>query len=134
MRNFLLVLLLAFSASADAQLSKYRDVPLGEATITANGAQVGVSSLGDQINFSSAGGRFVVNITAVSGTSPTVVFELQGTANGANWFTVCSVGAATSVQSRTCEANNLPATVRVSYGSVGGTSPSFTFNAWLIRQ
>lgn len=105
----------------------------GAKTATGNGAA--------QTNFNARGAIVVFNVGTVSGTSPTCVFKLQGSADGGTtWFDI--PGAATASLSAsgvvalavypgvTPAANAavsypLPRTWRVVW-TLGGTSPSFT--------
>ena len=93
----------------------------------------------DQINMHSRGVKLVINVTAVSGTSPTLTVAIQGkdVASGA-YYNILSTASITAIGTTILEiypgignvANStsgvtLPTTWRVAT-TVGGTSPSFT--------
>ena len=105
------------------------------------GAKTATGAGATQTNFNARGAIVVFNVGTVSGTSPTCVFKLQGSADGGTtWFDI--PGAATASLSAsgvvalavypgvTPAANAavsypLPRTWRVVW-TLGGTSPSFT--------
>ena len=105
----------------------------GAKTATGNGAT--------QTNFNARGAIVVFNVGTVSGTSPTCVFKLQGSADGGTtWFDIPSAATpaisasgvvALAVYPGVTPAANaavsypLPRTWRVVW-TLGGTSPSFT--------
>src|SRR5690348_3724145 len=110
------------------------------AAVTATGNSNPVS----QAN--SVGANIVINVTAVSGTTPAVVFKLQGQdpVSGV-WYdvadaTLASINATgqyklvvhpaiTPVTGTSAKASNLlPGTFRLAY-TITGTTPSFTFSA-----
>lgn len=75
-----------------------------------------------------------LDVTAASGTSPTLDVKLQGKdpASG-EWFDIATFTQATGVTTETvwvgggADTEFLTRTFRVSY-TIGGTSPSFTFS------
>lgn len=94
-------------------------------------------------NFNAKGAVITINVTAVSGTSPTLVAKLQYSPDGGTtWIdytakpvtaTISATGQTTlTVYPSVVEVANaavslpLPRTVRMYY-TIGGTSPSFTF-------
>ncbi len=76
------------------------------------------------------------NITAITGTSPTLVTYLQDTPDGANWVTVGNSPSATLVATglsakRLNTMDNPTADrIRVNW-TVAGTTPSVTFSLWV---
>lgn len=109
-------------------------------TLKSSGAETS-STNGSTVELGDAGSlSFVVNVTAVSGTSPTLSIVIQGSDDGTNWHTLAKVGSdgyslgslgaavanftATGTVRGTC-----PAARYVRYSStIGGTSPSFTYS------
>lgn len=105
----------------------------GAKTATGNGAT--------QANYNAKGATVVCNIGTVSGTTPTAVFKLQGSADGGTtWYDIA--GAATASITATgvsvlqvypgvaavanaAVSTVLPRTWRVVW-TIGGTTPSFT--------
>lgn len=70
--------------------------------------------------------------SAVGGTTPTVTPVLESSPDGTNWFTLEAGTAITANgNQRIAAAGNLGRFLRVNYGSVGGTTPTFTFNTWI---
>lgn len=78
--------------------------------------------------------RAQLNVTAATGTAPTLDVVLEDTIDGSNWNTIASFTQATAV---TRQVINVPAPfgdqVRVRY-TVGGTTPSFTFTVLVYTQ
>jgi hypothetical protein len=96
-------------------------VALASATQTATGSSAAIQA--EDITFVYAR----LNITAASGTSPTLALTLQGTVDGTNWYTVgqavaTQTGVATISQGFPANAKQLRWT-----WTIGGTTPSFTF-------
>lgn len=109
----------------------------------ASGARVATGT-GTTVDVAAAKGCIVqIDITASAGTNPTLVFKLQASVDGANWYDIDATNAvsasivttgATKITVYpgltnavgTCN-NVLPALMRVVW-TIGGTgSPSFTF-------
>lgn len=106
-------------------------------TVTASGT-------GATIDVSSAkGGLFEIDITAASGTNPTLVAKVQINIDGTNWIDLDATNAATASLTTTGRAvirvypgltntaagtanGILPALARLAW-TVGGATPSFTF-------
>lgn len=88
-----------------------------------------------------------INVTAVSGTTPSATFRLQWSPDGGttwvDWDTtnlqttaITAAGTATlrvgpglPVTANTSKNDTVPALVRVAY-TITGTTPSFTFSTW----
>ena len=83
---------------------------------------------------------FEINVTAASGTTPTLQIALEDTFDGTNWNSVFNLAAANiTTTGRTLKRVNLQDTpctenVRLNY-TIGGTTPSFTFavNVYFAR-
>lgn len=73
-----------------------------------------------------------IDVTAVTGTSPSMTVDYQVSPDdGTTWFTVSSTSAITAVgKARIALADNIGVQARLNY-TITGTSPSFTFSAWL---
>jgi hypothetical protein len=99
------------------------------AAVTASGNGTVEAVVGDY-----AEGILDIDITAVSGTSPTIDFTLETYVNG-TWRTIPGVTLAqkTAVSTLTAAVTNFGDKVRLSW-TVGGTTPSFTFKAALIAK
>lgn len=95
-------------------------------------AQAAVTATGNSALFEQRGddGLLVVdlNITAVSGTSPSLTVQIQGSFDQTNWFNIGSASAAqtTTGKLRMTETSALEPYLRLAY-TVTGTNPSFTF-------
>lgn len=78
--------------------------------------------------------RCQVNITAVSGTTPTLNITLEDSLDGGNWNTVITFTQATGI-TREVKDLTTPFARRLRLKWViAGTTPSFTFNIWLIAK
>lgn len=95
-------------------------------TVTASGSGNLINTRAVDLN-----ALLVVNVTAASGTSPTLDVTVKGVVNGAEitlgTFNFTAAGVQTAV------LNNAPRWIRVDY-TVGGTTPSFTFNVDVERS
>jgi len=114
-----------------------------EATVLASATRTASGNSADQTNYNAKGVILRLNITAVSGTAPTLDVRVQGKdVAAANYYTLAaftqktSTGAhilvvhpgVTDVQARLEEQDvPIPRTWRISY-TIGGTNPSFTFS------
>lgn len=127
----------AVPCSSSAALPSTRNVDTG-ALITLTAASSGVNSA-DQTNLSGRGINLVIDVTAISGTSPTLTVTLQGkdTASGqyytilasaaltATGVTVLQVFPGAAVTANVSANAQLPRTWRIST-AIGGTTPSVT--------
>jgi hypothetical protein len=75
-------------------------------------------------------GNVLLDITAVSGTSPSLTATIETSADGSNWFAHTAFSAKTAAGKDVLKLANLGSYVRVSY-TISGTSPSFTFSVVL---
>lgn len=113
--------------STDADLNPTPDPIVPSMTVTTSGNT-------DPINIRSNIGnnlRIQLNVTATSGTTPTLAVTVQDTVDGgANWNNLTP--AFTTATGITRQVINIPAPygylIRLNY-VVGGTTPSFTFQA-----
>ena len=81
-----------------------------------------------------------VNVTAVTGTTPTMTVVIEGSQDGSNWFTLGTVGAngyatgttATAPSNFTAAADTRAAFPAMQFirsrSVIGGTTPSFTYS------
>lgn len=76
--------------------------------------------------------RFFLDITAVSGTTPTLVLELWGTINGVD-FLLGAFASKNAAGKDTIVIADCPRYVKPRW-VVGGTTPSFTFNVQASRS
>lgn len=94
------------------------------------------------------GAIFQVDVTAASGTSPTLVVKVQYTIDGSNWLDLDTTNAQTASLTTTgrvtlkvypgltaaanaASNNALPPVHRLAW-TIGGTTPSFTFSTDVI--
>lgn len=79
-------------------------------------------------------GTLHVDATAVSGTSPTLAVSYEVSPDdGATWFTHTTGANITAVGKQVIQLTGLGRTYRVT-GTVGGTSPSFTYSVKLVLK
>lgn len=71
--------------------------------------------------------RVTLDVTAASGTLPTLDVALQTSADGVAWFTVANFDRATGVTSEYQVVGGIDRFVRAAC-TIGGTTPSFTFS------
>lgn len=113
-------------------------------TIDASAARTASVAGATATNFNSSGAVVTINVTAVSGTTPTLVGKLQFSPdNGTTWFdydsktvtaTISAIGTyilkvypgLTTEVANSAVGLPVPRTLRMYY-SIGGTTPSFTF-------
>jgi len=116
-----------------------------EVTVLASATRTASGNSADQTNYNARGIILFINVTAVSGTSPTLEVRLQVkdpisgsyinyaasvqiTTTG-DYLTVCYPAATREYDATKIDAWDLPLprTWRVNY-AIGGTNPSFTFS------
>lgn len=111
-------------------------------TLKASGAETASTNGGAVATGPDSGSLYVeVNVTAASGTTPTLTVAIQGSMDGTNWFTLGTIGANgynTGAVGVTAPSNftgvagpvrayyDMPQYVRYS-STIGGTTPSFTY-------
>lgn len=71
-----------------------------------------------------------LNISAASGTSPTLDITIQDTPDGTNWYDVTSFAQATGTGKQRIVLSNIGSQVRAKV-TMAGTSPNFTFSVEL---
>lgn len=109
----------------------------------ASGAET-VSTTGVGTEVGDAGAVYVtVGVTAVSGTSPTLLVVVEGSADNSTWFTVGQIGlsgfvvgsaaaAPTNITAAGTYVGVFPSMQFMRHRSViGGTTPSFTYSVGL---
>ncbi len=90
-------------------------------TVSGSGAQIEVGEYKEAL--------VTLNITAVSGTSPTLVVQLQASDdNGTTWYNLPNglFTSASTVSKQAIQIGTFGDYIRASF-TVGGTTPSFTF-------
>lgn len=109
-------------------------------TLKASGAET-ASTTGAQVETPDSGSAHIeVNITASSGTTPTMTVVIEGSNDAANWYTLGTFGANGFAPGSVATAPSnftgvtgpvrgaVPAIQFLRYRSViGGTTPSFTY-------
>lgn len=98
---------------------------LAARTATGNSGPIDVS-MADQL-------RIYLRITAVGGTSPTLVLSVEDSPDGTNWYQVGSFASKNAAGSDVLNVTvPFSDTLRLTW-TMGGTTPSFTFEAWVLR-
>jgi hypothetical protein len=87
-------------------------------TASTNGGGVGTSAYGTL--------RLTLNVTAVSGTTPSMTVNVQTSQDNATWSTIASFPAATAVGTSRKVFNGVDRFTRATT-TITGTTPSFTF-------
>ncbi len=90
-------------------------------TISGSGAQIEVGEYKEAL--------VTLNITAVSGTSPTLLVQIQASDdNGTTWYNLPNAAftSASTVSSQAIQINTFGDYIRAEF-TIGGTTPSFTF-------
>lgn len=109
------------------RIVKATEVLLPSTAITATGATLPVSGYGGADSL-----VFELDVTAVSGTNPTLDVVIQDTMDGTNYFTIATFTQATAA-THAVQRVNMTTTrpmdsIRASY-TIGGTAtPTFTFS------
>lgn len=110
-------------------------------TLLASAARTATTATSDQLDPHAEGVHVIINVTAVSGTTPTLTPTIEGKDPvSGNYYTVLAgaaistvstvvlrVGPGITVAANLSAADYLPDTWRVNC-VVGGTTPSFTFS------
>ncbi|MGH9167376.1 MAG: hypothetical protein ACRD02_06040 [Acidimicrobiia bacterium] len=96
------------------------------ATVKASGAQTS-STTGASVEVGDAAVfNLLLDVTAASGTTPTLDITIQGSDDGTNWYALGTFAQKTGVSA---ERKAFPGARYVRYVStIGGTTPSFTFS------
>lgn len=105
------------------------DVLVASAARTVTGASTGLSGF-------IAANKLIVelDISAVTGTTPTLDLVIQDTLDGVNWFTIATFATQNAVahlvQNVTTPFSDQ---IRASW-TIGGTTPSFTFSVSVLSE
>ena len=104
--------------------SSLRKVATGALTTTANSAKANAGGYGTAKAF--------LNITAASGTSPTLDIKFQDSADNSTWVDVASgaFSQKTTTGASSLVLSNVGPYLRA-VQTVGGTTPSFTFDLYV---
>lgn len=95
----------------------------GSLARTASGSAAAVTGLAVQTTL-----RVQLDVTAASGTSPSLSVVLEDTVDGTNWNTIGTFAAKTAVGREVINVTTpFAGTVRATW-TVTGTTPSFTFS------
>lgn len=70
--------------------------------------------------------RFLLSVTAVSGTSPTLDITIEGKTRAGNYVTIATFAQVTTANSQSVNVERISQNYRLSW-VVGGTTPNFTF-------
>ena len=76
--------------------------------------------------------RLFLDVTAVSGTTPSMTLNVYGVVNNKTYF-LGSFAAVTVVGTYTLQLNNAPALLCVAPSPLSGTTPSFTYEVRCVR-
>lgn len=109
-----------------------------DVTLKASGAETS-STTGAAVEMGGAGRvTLTVDITAASGTTPTMTVVIEGSIDGTTWFTIATVGLSglgygvgvpSNFTGVSATRGVVPAAPFMRYRSViGGTTPSFTYS------
>jgi hypothetical protein len=102
-------------------------VASGVRTTSANSGPL--SGFGDWSKF-----RAQLNVSAASGTTPTLDVVIEDTVDGTNWNTVATFTQKTAVGVQAVDITGLfTDQIRVRW-TIGGTTPSFTFDVKLYGK
>ncbi|AVX21595.1 hypothetical protein SAMN02745885_01656 [Carboxydocella sporoproducens DSM 16521] len=122
------------SVTAEAQSSKGLDNivslhQLATRTSTGSGGQV------DNSAASSNGGVAYLQVTAVSGVSPSATIKIQHSADGITWADLATFAVVTASNNaqRVVVTGTVNRYLRATW-TISGTSPSFTFNVAFARK
>jgi hypothetical protein len=130
MKAWIAILLLAFAGFAQADYREFVLEASSAKTVTGNGSTV--DALPTQIAWNTADGRVLVDVTTVSGTTPTLTVNLQCMVGAVAW-TLGSTASITVAGQHTFVATDLCQNVRAQW-VIGGGTPSFTFSVRLVRN
>ena len=103
-------------------MSAHSWIMLPSAARTVSGQSDGTSMAADMRE-----ANFLLDITAVGGTTPSMTLSIETSADGASWFTHTAFAAQTATGKNVLKLTNLGSYVRANY-AISGTTPSFTFS------
>lgn len=96
-------------------------------TLAPPGTRTASGSGGAAVSAHRTDARLTLDVTAVSGTSPTMTVTVETAGDGVTWSAVGTFTAVTATGTQRKTFFGLDQYVRVSW-TVGGTTPSFTFS------
>jgi len=104
------------------------NIPASTVTLLASAARTATVT-GTAVGGLSAARSLVLqlNVTAASGTSPTLDVVVQDTVDGTNWNTIATFVQATAVTREVIRVTSAFTDQLRVVGTIGGTNPSFTF-------
>lgn len=105
------------------------NVPASTVTLLASAARTATASAAGVSGFAAANNLVLqLNVTAASGTTPTLDVVVQDTVDGTNYGTIATFTQATGTTKEVIRlATPFTDTLRVVY-TIGGVTPSFTFS------
>lgn len=114
----------------------YREVFLDtNLVVTANASGTAEDTL--EGSFGQGTAKVIINVSAVTGTSPTVTPQVRailtlpdGTTRDVLLYTFAAI---TAVGSYTQDITNCPKRIYIKYTAVGGTTPHFTIDSVVVR-
>lgn len=74
-----------------------------------------------------------LNVTAASGTSPTLNVKVQAQDPAGNWYDILSFTQATAATKEAKQLSIFGDKIKVVY-TIGGTTPSFTFSVTAVAK
>ena len=77
--------------------------------------------------------RFLLAVTAVSGTAPTLDVHVRGKTNSGNYINIARFTQATGITTESLEGRCLPNICRIEW-EIGGTNPSFIFEIDAVQD
>lgn len=107
---------------------------VGEQIVTVVAATASGNSGGLPVGYGTTTARIQLNVTAASGTSPTLNVIVEDTLDGTNWNTIGTFAQKTAVSREVINISTPFANqLRVAW-TIGGTTPSFSFNVnWVVQ-
>ena len=105
------------------------NIPASAVTLLASGVRTTTASAAGVAGFAAARQLVIqLNVTAASGTAPTLDVIVQDTVDGTNYGTIATFTQATAVTKEVIRLETpFTDTLRVVY-VIGGVTPSFTFS------
>lgn len=108
-----------------ARTSAYTFLPSAARTVSGNSGEFNLYDM-DEV-------RVYLNITAVSGTAPTLDIKIQSKGPDGQWYDIESFTQKTATGQDSRAITVFGETLRISY-TIGGTTPSFTFAVTAIAK
>lgn len=136
MKKLFFILLLSLVALPAFGQVPYRSFDLcnGYVARSTSGSCSAVDTMADEVAYRATTARVYIDVSAVSGTSPTLVIRLMGLAGPFGVvFKVCESSSISAIGQYSFTCDYLPDTI-VADALLGGTSPNFTYAVYLVRQ